>query len=105
MTGKDIIDALTNMGLDSEEFQYTDLKKRIVDTDLTYIGGVGAFKTVETETTADYSGPSCQIIHFVDHDRYIKIDGHYTSHVGESWDNWYPVQPKEVVIKSWEEVK
>lgn len=45
---------------------------------------------------------SCKVIHFTDHDVYIKVEGSYYSHDGTYWESFKPVTPKEKTITVYE---
>lgn len=109
MTGNQILEKLNNSDINVETFVF-GVAGRYIDNPnykLRYIDGIGAYNVIEFPYDADETGPIYAITHFVDHDVYIRTEGHYTSYVGEKWENGFGVEvrPKEVIIKSWEEVK
>lgn len=75
------------------------------------ISGLGKIKVVYSEGSAsegsysendDYSGAVIRVVHFIDHNVYVKFDGRYASYEGldfpGGWDNLQEVFPQEETI-------
>lgn len=89
MTGQEIIDKLGELEIYAEEVGCEDMENPLPE-------GIGAWEEVDSGHGSEE--PYYTVIHFLDHDVYLRADGWYASHVGGEYDELSEVTPKEKTI-------
>lgn len=92
MTGREIIDKLEELEIYAEEVGCEDMENPLPE-------GIGEWKSVDYGSGDE--SPYYNVIHFLDHDVYLKADGWYASHQGGEYDDLFEVTPKEKTITTY----